>query len=65
MIDIWEDGNYPPLDTEEITVEGTFSLYEENNEMYCTLANARLVDYALLIVSKHCRNINQYTSLKW
>ncbi|MDC7292080.1 hypothetical protein NXH67_00925 [Butyrivibrio sp. DSM 10294] len=44
MIDIWEDGNYPPLDTEEITVEGTFSLYEENNEMYCTLANARLVD---------------------
>lgn len=41
---VLEDGNYPPLDTEEITVEGTFSLYEENNEMYCTLANARLVD---------------------
>lgn len=38
------DGKYPSSDTSEVTVEGTFSLYEEGNEMYCTLADARLVE---------------------
>ncbi len=36
------DGNYPGDDTFNVTVEGTFSTYEENGMTYCTLVDAVL-----------------------
>lgn len=37
------NGEYPGLDTMEVTVKGTFETYEENGTLYCTLTGAELV----------------------
>ncbi|WP_051656895.1 hypothetical protein [Butyrivibrio sp. AE3004] len=38
------DSNYPGTDIMNVTVEGTFTTYDENGITYCTLSNAVLID---------------------
>jgi uncharacterized membrane protein YcgQ (UPF0703/DUF1980 family) len=38
------DSDYPGDDTMEVTVEGTFTTYDENGTTYCTLSDAVLIN---------------------